>query len=344
MVLVAHTSRRSFLSELLAAWGVELFFALSGFLIGTILIRQVLAKGFDFSGLVNFWMRRWWRTLPSYYFWLTVFVLITLVAKNLTLSKTEIIRCLFFVQNLAWAPPKHFGISWSLTIEEWFYLLYPLFILFFIRFFSVKKTFVVATAIFIIVPILTRLGFRVEGGIDEGMRKVVCFRLDAIMYGVCAALTHEFLPQLWAKRWQMALLGACSLGGCGWYIYLRQHHSGSELIERNILLPAISFSFALMFSWFTQVREAALPTWVVKPLVATSLISYSLYLCHIPCIILVGFAAKKIGGEGVDVMSWRVVSVVWVLSFTVAALAYRFIEKTFLTWRDAHYPSVRVTA
>jgi peptidoglycan/LPS O-acetylase OafA/YrhL len=52
-------------------FGVELFFVLSGFLIGGILIKDIQA-GFDFGILKNFWKRRWLRTLPNYYLFLII--------------------------------------------------------------------------------------------------------------------------------------------------------------------------------------------------------------------------------------------------------------------------------
>ena len=51
--------------------GVNLFFVLSGFLIGQILIR-LLDNGIQFKSLVNFWYRRWMRTLPAYFFILII--------------------------------------------------------------------------------------------------------------------------------------------------------------------------------------------------------------------------------------------------------------------------------
>ena len=53
----------------LASLGVDLFFVLSGFLIGGILLRD-LDRGASFRSLVAFWSRRWWRTLPNYYLFL----------------------------------------------------------------------------------------------------------------------------------------------------------------------------------------------------------------------------------------------------------------------------------
>src|ERR1700722_19361709 len=46
--------------------GVQLFFVLSGFLIGGILLRQLQRDGFTYRDVVHFWKRRWYRTLPNY--------------------------------------------------------------------------------------------------------------------------------------------------------------------------------------------------------------------------------------------------------------------------------------
>ncbi len=62
---------------LIFADGVDLFFVLSGFLIGTILLKEIsTSKSFTFSQLTNFWKRRWFRTLPNYYLILLVNVII----------------------------------------------------------------------------------------------------------------------------------------------------------------------------------------------------------------------------------------------------------------------------
>src|SRR4051812_17830746 len=59
---------------LLGFLGVEIFFVLSGFLIGTILIKTFLKENDYSAGMIkNFWVRRWYRTLPLYYVILIVF-------------------------------------------------------------------------------------------------------------------------------------------------------------------------------------------------------------------------------------------------------------------------------
>src|SRR5436190_15587708 len=52
--------------------GVNLFFVLSGYLIGTILSKHITTEKFTLKPLLNFWQRRWFRTLPNYYLFLLI--------------------------------------------------------------------------------------------------------------------------------------------------------------------------------------------------------------------------------------------------------------------------------
>ena len=102
-------------------FGVEVFFVLSGFLIGGILIK-VLEKEVSKRALYNFWVRRWFRTLPNYY----LFLLINIIAFSYFKDSYQWnYSYLFFLQNLAWMPERFFSVSWSLAVEEWFYLIVP---------------------------------------------------------------------------------------------------------------------------------------------------------------------------------------------------------------------------
>jgi peptidoglycan/LPS O-acetylase OafA/YrhL len=103
-------------------FGVELFFALSGFLIGLLLL-ELIERDASAHGWWRFMMRRWLRTLPLYglclaglaIFWRPAGNLLAYLAHYGTLT-----------QNLLWSMPDDnwFGVSWSLSVEEWFYLLF----------------------------------------------------------------------------------------------------------------------------------------------------------------------------------------------------------------------------
>ena len=96
--------------------GVDLFFVLSGFLIGTILIRIFDGPKYTIGVILNFWKRRWFRTLPNYYLILFVNVIIVLVATG---GFGEFsLDYVVFLQNFRKPHPYFFEVAWSLAIEE----------------------------------------------------------------------------------------------------------------------------------------------------------------------------------------------------------------------------------
>ena len=116
-VLIEHGGKNPFGDVLLGGLGVEIFFVLSGFLIGRIIIREFK----DFKGYEtfrHFWVNRWFRTLPLYYLALLVQILLS--------NKMEwgYLYYLVFLQNNFYGISL-FPISWSLVVEEWFYLGLP---------------------------------------------------------------------------------------------------------------------------------------------------------------------------------------------------------------------------
>jgi peptidoglycan/LPS O-acetylase OafA/YrhL len=105
--------------------GVELFFCLSGFLIGTILLKVVDSGHAGPKELLSFWVKRWFRTIPIYWFCLLLYVACFLYFKYPefgSIDGTHLLGYFVFIQNLFYYHPHFFEVSWSLCIEEWFYL------------------------------------------------------------------------------------------------------------------------------------------------------------------------------------------------------------------------------
>ena len=75
-VVTVSTPFRDALTADLGTYGVELFFVLSGFLIGGILIRELEHGGPGLATVRRFWIRRWYRTLPNYFFYLLLMFIV----------------------------------------------------------------------------------------------------------------------------------------------------------------------------------------------------------------------------------------------------------------------------
>lgn len=99
-------------------YGVEIFFVLSGFLIGRIIIKEIFEQG-NWRNLLNFYIRRWFRTLPLYYL---VMLVIFLYPTGAEFSWTN----LLFLQNFNSEDLGYYPVTWSLSVEEWFYFTIPM--------------------------------------------------------------------------------------------------------------------------------------------------------------------------------------------------------------------------
>jgi peptidoglycan/LPS O-acetylase OafA/YrhL len=102
----------------LGGHGVDLFFVLSGWLLGCLLLSEKTRT--NQIDVKRFWMRRWLRTLPAYYM-----VLLLTLGQRILQGRWQFDDGYYFLflQNYALDPLPFFGVSWSLCVEEQFYLL-----------------------------------------------------------------------------------------------------------------------------------------------------------------------------------------------------------------------------
>src|SRR3954470_1290301 len=159
------------------ALGVEIFFVLSGYLIGGILLGAIKANGNVVTpGLIgNFWYRRWMRTIPNYLLFLAVYALI----ERPGFGVRRYAAYLLFAQNLRRPMPNFFIVSWSLTVEEWFYITLPvlIFVLYRVTGRQVRGAFLGAVAVLLLTPLAVRLYLAPGRQWDLWARKVVVMRL-----------------------------------------------------------------------------------------------------------------------------------------------------------------------
>src|ERR1700687_5933565 len=179
--------------------GVDLFLVLSGFLIGGILLDARDSPNYFRA----FYLRRVHRILPIYYLWVSLFVLVKFSASRwlpapLTESAGAFHTLPFyylFLQNFLTQVPGTLGwywlaVTWSLAIEEQFYLVAPLLV----RFLSTRSLVFTLGATVILAPVLRALMYSYESGIlgSKGYYYVLMpFRADALALGMLAAVAWK---------------------------------------------------------------------------------------------------------------------------------------------------------
>jgi len=337
--LLLHSSPNVFVAAtgFVAIFGVDLFFCLSGFLIGRILLTESARWPEEIErGILRFWYRRWMRTLPLYFFFF--FVELQMYwhgASSLTAQASYLV----FVQNFAWPMPQFFSLTWSLTIEEWFYFLFPLLILLSIGLGRTPRTAVaVAITLFLLVPpVLRFLLFDPHGAfdnLDPNIRHVVIFRLDSIGFGVLVAYISRWHRTLFAKlaelRWLFLILAI----GCMAFIRLRYFGMPETRGLVVVYFSIVAFVFAGLIPTFTRLAPTRLKL-LNRFIKYTSLISYSMYLGHVVAFTLGMSLFRRLGlFDAIYPNPWLTYPIFLAMVYLLASLTYFAIEKPILRLRD----------
>lgn len=294
LVLFAHCSwilpsQSGLVSQLLALagfLGVEIFFVLSGFLIGRIIFRIYTTDEFTFSEIRRFLKRRWYRTLPNYYL---ILVVNLVIAYFIGYHVAHPEAYFLFLQNFAWPLLPFFPESWSLSVEEFAYLILPVSLFGAMLLFRHKariKVFVWTILILIAASIVAKCCYHFTthnaslSVWNIALKSVVLYRLDAIFIGVLFSWICSVYGNFWKRSqyyWLLAgifLIGFFSIG-IGWF---HLTIDSQPFFWNVVYLPAVSLSIAFFLpalsQWKTE-RSA-----ISKPITFISLISYSIYLLH----------------------------------------------------------------
>src|SRR5437763_140223 len=269
-------------------YGVELFFVLSGFLIGQILIRQGLALG-SAGSVALFYVRRWFRTLPLFFLVLLINIWIELQFRAHRVGLAEALTHGFFLRNLTGFHMSFFAESWSLAIEEWFYLLFPAALWLGLK---ISKrfdgVFLSAAFAFFAFSTIARMIAAPDPAAtwSQDLRMVVIYRFDALMIGMFAAWIAARSPALWRKHRILCAVGGAALllamYATLWKI--ENHHlafGDDDFFARTFRFNLVSLGFALLLPWASTwklVTENFSSTAVRR----IALWSYGIYLVHLP--------------------------------------------------------------
>lgn len=316
--------------QFLGVFGVELFFALSGYLIGRVLYKS-LGPGNDWSmkEVRNFWVRRWWRTLPNYYLFLVVFTVFHAFYGGLP-HLSEFPEYLIFFQNLLQTPQGFYSVSWSLAIEEWFYLLFPLTIFVFTKVGLSRRSSVAWTiALFLVVPPLLRM-FALQIATPADIRLMTLLRLDAIFYGVAVT----FLVSRFRPGPRMRILSViASLAVLVFFFFRFATDSVSEDVytAAYVLLP---LAFAMSLPWFEEIRDfSAVRPGMSNMISKISAWSFSIYLSHMPILFTVYWLAGDLRQSTIGNLMSKIVALV--LCILASRLIFEKFEKPLTDMRPA---------
>lgn len=325
--------------------GVDIFFVLSGFLIGTILIKTFERDGFSRPTLFHFWKFRWYRTLPNYYLILLVMIVFVYFSKETMEGFSW--KYFFFLQNFATETPNFFSVAWSLTVEEWFYISFPLTCIGFHKLFpgwQVKRVVMATIIVFIILPLAARFYYAwlasPDGRYDLMFERVnfekyfrsrMILRLDSIAFGVLGA----YIAYYHAKSWSWKPL-RIFFAGAVLYLFFRSYDLG-PLFQSTFRFTICSFAIFMFLPLASGVKTGPV-RWAV-PITYVSMISYSMYLIH-RTLIMDGF--RIYGGRPFsDVKAIIYYILYFVLVFGISALLYKYFELPMMKLREKSAKSAK---
>lgn len=306
--------------------GVDIFFTISGFLISGIVLRDAQSFGFSFK---KFYIRRATRLLPAYLFMLVI----TLIMCSYILAPIAMLDFLqsalassLFVSNFYFLI-NHSGYfsttvhelpllhTWSLSVEEQFYLIMPLSLILWLKIKSFRFRFLILS-IGLIVSIF--LSLYITSYNQEVSYFLVPSRVHEFLLGaLLAVLINRYGTKITPKIFVANLLTIFSVVGIlAFSLFLTSKENFPGYFASIICL----FTALIIYCGLNEssVGHKLLGN---KLFVWIGLLSYSLYLWHWPIVSLL----KYMNVEFV----WYVQISIIILSFSLAAISYYYVEKPF---------------
>ena len=313
--------------------GVELFFVLSGFLITGILLKTKAAENY-FS---SFYMRRFLRIFPIYYFVVTVGLLIAphnswWNSMLPPLEKTRI-AYYFYVQNwpIFWnhtnfLPISVFGHFWSLAVEEQFYLIWPL-----VVWLLPESGILWLCTAGLVVALPLRIFMVHLYAEDFTAMALTTSRMDGLLVGAMLAIFLRRGQIPLRRIYLMLATGGILIG------YIAAFHH-TELIGTYLYMPTIGITgFALMAGGLLALSQHPI-LWLHRILTVpwlrtTGKYSYGMYIYHIPIYVIFQQILTKYLGLPVPMpLQDALLYIAFLIgvTFLVAKLSYDYFESKIL--------------
>ncbi len=297
--------------------GVDVFFVISGYLITSQILLHKHANNFS---ILEFYERRARRILPALFLVCVAcipFAWLLMMPNQLEEFSRSLISVVFFSSNVFfWKNSSYFDVSaeekpllhtWSLSIEEQFYILFPIFLAVLWRF--EKKVIVATISVSILISLgLTEWGWRSAPNGNFYLLPTRAWELLAgaliafYMFGQDQKGHNEVLPMLGILLIAFAV-----------FVF----DSGTPFPSLYALIPVAGTSLILIFANNQTLLGKILSN---RALVGIGLISYSLYLWHQPLLVFARLGISE------TLANWHV-AVILCLAIALSYLSWRFVEK-----------------
>lgn len=300
--------------------GVDIFFVISGYLIGGIIVEEIGQGRFT---ILNFYERRIRRLFPALF---TVIAASAVIASFVFMpadfrdfGESAAAATLFVANILFWQEAGYFDTpaavkpllhTWSLSVEEQFYVVFPVFMI------LVRRWLKGRWVLWLLPVLVLSFGLSVWGAIYKPSSTfyLAPTRAWELLTGVLLAL-GVFAPV--ARRWLRESLALAGLALIAWAVLRFDEHTAFPGL--NALFPVLGAALLIHSGRNGTIVSRLLGQ---RPLVFTGLISYSLYLWHWPLIVFAGYI-------NIHPLSDVQMSLVVLLSIGLAILSWRYVERPF---------------
>lgn len=294
--------------------GVRVFFIISGFLITTLLLREL--EQYGSISLRAFYARRALRILPAALAFLAAIGVASALG-CIDVGVGQWLAAFTWTMNYVPVPAWEIGHLWSLSVEEQFYLIWP----FALARLGVRRGALLALAFFIAAP-LVRVAMRVLID-DPALEDLPVFPAvaDGIAIGCLFAIGRDWLL---AQRWYLVASDPRWLPLLVPLVFVIHHASSAwgavDLLGYPLLLLILATVVEGSTRWDPRRWATRVLNW--RPLTALGLLSYSLYLWQQP------FLHHRLQAPHTSF------PLNLLLAFSLALLSYHALERPLLKWRS----------
>lgn len=313
--------------------GVDVFFVLSGFLITSILLKEQSKAGQ--INLKNFYMRRVFRLIPAYWTFLIILYffgnqLLQKVEASVIYSNNNFFFAFAYLQN--WRSCSgiisgNLNHTWSLAIEEQFYILWSLILFFAFKQGLARKQITLITVGLVAVIVIQRAARIVAGTDAQVLYYSTDTRIDALLIGSVAAMIYTWklipLNNLLSRKFNIAAFSSLIVA-----ITILMNFGHTDFDIYFGILSIFAISVAILILWLvTQEKNIVHKLFENRVLTWIGNVSYALYLWHY---LSYQFAKKTFDSRPVQVIAGIA------FTFAAAALSYYLIEKPFLRLKSRY--------